>query len=270
MHLTPVACTRRAMNLQLAASLAAATSLSYSHPPPASAGLVQFPVKTLNNNYFLIRAGESESESQGYVLTNPVAKTSMSNALSVRGRRQVIKETFPALDSLSACEAGCWIWPSMAQNSYQTAEILAALYGIGRNRIVPEFSKLDARGLGGLEGGRWDVVAAEVSSGDKASADWKPPRGVNGTPNESATEVLVRGRELLSLLETQFFGENVLIISPDADNLSILQAGVLGVDLRGHGNYRVQPGEVRKMELSTLDRDDSPRQFACPNPPQCR
>lgn len=162
------------------------------------------------------------------------------------------------------------MWPSMTQNSYQTAEILAALYGIGRNRIVPEFSKLDARGLGAFEGGQWEVVAAEVASGDESSADWKAPRGENGTPNESATEVLVRGRELLSLLETQYFGENVLLISPDSDNLSILQAGVLGVDLRGHGKYALGPGEVRKMELSTLERDDSPRQIPCPHPPQCR
>jgi broad specificity phosphatase PhoE len=158
----------------------------------------------------------------------------------------------------------------MTQNAYQTAEIVASLYGIGRNRIVPEFSKIDARGLGGFDGGQWSVVADEVAAGDESSADWKPPPGTTGTPNESATEVLVRGRELLSLLETQFFGETVLIISPDSDNLSILQAGVLGVDLRGHRKYEVLPGKVRSLELSTLERDDSPRQIPCPNPPQCR
>ena len=35
-----------------------------------------------------VRAGEGESEHDGYVLTNPVAKTSMSSGLSKRGTVQ--------------------------------------------------------------------------------------------------------------------------------------------------------------------------------------
>lgn len=270
---TPTVYSRRGANLHLGISLIATTGASLTQlysPSPAQASLLRFPADSLQNRYILVRAGESESESENRVLTNPVAKTSMSNALSENGRRQVIRETFAALNEIKACDNGCWLWPSMTQNSYQTAELLASLYGIGRNRIVPEFSKIDARGLGGFDGGRWSVVSEEVAAGDASSADWKPPASTTGTPNESATEVLVRGRELLSLLETQFFGETVLIISPDSDNLSILQAGVLGIDLRGHKNFELLPGRVRQLEVSTLERDDSPRQIPCPNPPQCR
>ena len=36
-----------------------------------------------------VRAGESEAEAQGYTLTNPVAKTSMTSGLSKRGKKQV-------------------------------------------------------------------------------------------------------------------------------------------------------------------------------------
>ena len=36
-----------------------------------------------------VRAGEGESEAEGYVLTNPVAKTSMSSGLSSKGKAQV-------------------------------------------------------------------------------------------------------------------------------------------------------------------------------------
>ncbi len=36
-----------------------------------------------------MRAGEGESEAENYVLTNPVAKTSMSSGLSQRGKAQV-------------------------------------------------------------------------------------------------------------------------------------------------------------------------------------
>lgn len=49
-----------------------------------------------------------------------------------------------------------------------------------------------------------------------------------------------------------------------------LQAAVLGMDLRAHDTLRFAPGEVRRLELSTLVRDDSPMQIPCPRPPQCR
>jgi hypothetical protein len=58
---------------------------------------------------------------------------------------QVIKETFPALEELGACAGGCWLWPSITQRSYETAELLSSLLGLGRNRIIPEYSFLDAR-----------------------------------------------------------------------------------------------------------------------------
>lgn len=60
-------------------------------------------------------------------------------------RSQVIRETFPALEALGACDGGCWLWPSITQRSYETAELLSSLLGVGRNRIVPEYSFLDSR-----------------------------------------------------------------------------------------------------------------------------
>jgi hypothetical protein len=61
-------------------------------PPvhPAQAGLVQFPCAELKNKYILIRAGESYSESQDTILTNPAWKTSMAAGLSDRGKAQVV------------------------------------------------------------------------------------------------------------------------------------------------------------------------------------
>lgn len=57
-------------------------------PPPAQAALVQFPCAELRNKYILIRAGESYSESQDTILTNPAWKTSMAAGLSERGKAQ--------------------------------------------------------------------------------------------------------------------------------------------------------------------------------------
>lgn len=58
-------------------------------PPAAEASLQQLPASRLQNSYFLVRAGESEAESAGVILTNPVAKTSMTSGLSSTGKRQV-------------------------------------------------------------------------------------------------------------------------------------------------------------------------------------
>jgi hypothetical protein len=52
-----------------------------------------------------VRAGESEAEALGYVLSNPVAKTSMDSGLSARGKRQVCPSfyIFLCLSTLSIC-----------------------------------------------------------------------------------------------------------------------------------------------------------------------
>ena len=67
---------------------------------------------------------------------------------------------------------------------------------------------------------------------DNISPDMKPPPISDGTPNESVADVFVRVTQLMSILETQYSGETVVIVSPDSDNLSILQAGLIGLDLR--------------------------------------
>lgn len=192
----------------------------------------------------------------------------MSVGLSHEGKRQVVQQTYRQLRQLGLDEA-CWIWPSITLNAYQTAEILASLLQVGRNRIVPEFSFLDFRGVGELERLPVGEVAAALAAGDALSATWRPGRNVDGTENNSSADVLVRGRQLLSLLETQYIGGTVLIISPDSDNLSVLQAAVLGVDLRAHHRFSFAPGEVRRLELSQLEPPTPPGSLPCPRPPAC-
>lgn len=54
----------------------------------------------------------------------------------------------------------------------------------------------------------------------------------DGTPNESVQDVFVRVTQLMSILETQYAGNTVVIVSPDSDNLSVLQAGMVGLELK--------------------------------------
>jgi hypothetical protein len=182
---------RRDLLLLPAAALALALSLA---PAPASArGLFRMPPPRLANRYFLVRAGESFYEGQGVLHTNPVAKTSVDSGLSPAGLRQAARAALE-LQRLGACEDDCWIWPSITQRAYQAAEIIAAANGINRrclpasapalsscnlascfhiahgspccflncSHIVPEYSFLDARGLGAFEGKSIDALP-EVS-----------------------------------------------------------------------------------------------------------
>lgn len=69
-------------------------------------------------------------------------------------RVQVVKGALPLIRATKGFDLDndIYLWASITQRAYQTAEILGSLVGLSRNRIVPEYSFLDPRGLGALEG----------------------------------------------------------------------------------------------------------------------
>ncbi|CAI0545781.1 unnamed protein product [Linum tenue] len=205
----------------------------------------------------------------GIINTNPVAKTSVDNGLSEKGKKQTVKAALK-LKAMGACDDGCWIWPSITQRAYQAAEVIAAVNGISRSYIVPEYSFLDARGLGGYEGRSLEVVS-EVYASDTVSPRNKPPPIDDGTPSESVEDVFVRVTQLMSILETQYSGETVIIVSPDSDNLTVLQAGLVGLDLRRHHELSFEPGEVRFVDINSIPAYKQPASavYKCLNPPSC-
>ncbi|XP_072960033.1 uncharacterized protein [Typha angustifolia] len=245
-------------------------SLTLSTPPSFSRGLFRMPPSRLVNRYFLVRSGESSYESSGIVRTNPVSKTSVDSGLSQEGLRQSARAALE-LKRLGACDDACWIWPSITQRSYQAAEIIASVNGVDRSRIVPEYSFLDARGLGAFEGRSLGDLA-EVYASDNISPDIKPPPIADGTPNESVSDVFVRVTQLMSILETQYSGDTVIIVSPDSDNLTVLQAGLVGLDLRRHNDLHFTPGEVRIVDPGSIPEYKQPASavYKCKNPPSCK
>ncbi|KAK6123368.1 hypothetical protein DH2020_042885 [Rehmannia glutinosa] len=240
-----------------------------SLPVSEARGLFQMPPVRLTNRYYLVRAGESEYESLGIINTNPVAKTSVDNGLSEKGKKQTVRAALD-LKSMGACESNCWIWPSITQRAYQAAEIIAAVNGITRSHIVPEYSFLDARGLGAYEGKKLDTVS-EVYASDSLSPNIKPPPIDDGTPNESVQDVFVRVTQLMSILETQYSEDTVIIVSPDSDNLTVLQAGLVGLELRRQADLAFRPGEVRFVDANSIPTYKQPASavYKCLNPPNC-
>lgn len=89
-----------------------------------ASGLLLMPPIRLVNRYYLVRSGESTFETRGVINTNPVAKTSVDSGLSEEGKKQTILAA-KNLSALGACDDNCWIWPSINQRAYQTAEIIA-------------------------------------------------------------------------------------------------------------------------------------------------
>lgn len=64
----------------------------------------------------------------------------------------------------------------------------------------------------------------------------------------------MRVRQLLSKLETQYIGDEILVIAPDSDTLSILESAVVNKPLTHHTDLAYAPGEFRKITPTVIDR----------------
>eukprot|EP00178_Gracilaria_changii_P020929 TRINITY_DN615_c0_g1_i1.p1 TRINITY_DN615_c0_g1~~TRINITY_DN615_c0_g1_i1.p1 ORF type:complete len:374 (-),score=39.88 TRINITY_DN615_c0_g1_i1:64-1185(-) len=237
----------------LSVSITTAAALLAPSQSKAVSGLHIFPLKeSLTNEYFLMRACETVSDATRVVNSNPVNKLSLEkHSLTKRGVNQAIRASEALMKEGLSSDA--WIWPSVTISAFETAEIVASKLRIRREQLVPEFSFLDARGVGALDGGQTSDVRSVVVENDTKDSNWRPQAGEDGTPNDSSQDVFVRVTQLLNKLETQYFGENIIIVSPDSDPLSILQATMTGQDLIHHHQLEYAPGEVRKVKELVLD-----------------
>ena len=251
-HLPPTCALKLTRRAVLQFSLAAAVPF-LPRRADATSGLHIFPLQEpLENTYYLMRAAETNSDANHIINSNPVNKLSLEmHSLTPNGVSQAIQ----ASDALAklGLTSDAWLWPSVTISAFETAEILASRLRIRRENLVPEFAFLDARGVGGLDGRAEDLVRGVVSENDMRDSNWRPIAGEDGTPNDSTEDVFVRVRQLLSKLETQYSGENIVVISPDSDPLSILQATLVCEDLRSHHNYEFAPGEVRRVRELVTD-----------------
>jgi broad specificity phosphatase PhoE len=125
-----------------------------------------------------LRAGESVADAAGIGNSNPVNKQSQYAQLTPLGHKQIIHRVAPALAEMLQ-NTPAWIWPSINSCSYQTATLLAYSLGMGQSRVVPEYSFLDPRGLGALDGKSMANVVPLLREGDASSPLWKPPRGAH-------------------------------------------------------------------------------------------
>ena len=197
-----------------------------------------------------MRAGESYADARHEIQTNGAKKLRQDNGLTPTGREQVI-EASKKLEAMGFQPS--YIWVSNTERAYESAVILAREIQLGQNRIVPEFSFLDARSIGAFEGKNDESSWAEIHKNDETEGiNYRPPFNTDGTSSDSVSTVLVRMNQLVSTIESLYSGENVVVVAPDSEILSVLQAALSSetpdTALPKHAVFAFKNGEVRLLQ----------------------
>jgi len=225
-----------------------ASSILMSRPTEAR-GLVTFPCKdyAFLNTYHFLRAGESLLEEEGIWSTNPLFLTNRESALSEKGIEQVC-EVCKELRSDGL--APTVVRYSLAAAAIDSSDIIGKELKVGRDRIVPEFNYMDPRAIGS-----WDMSQANMTKDavwaldvDEAGRDGiggRPPSNEDGTPHETLADQVVRLQNLLSVLETLYSGDTVLLVFPDGAGPALLTCLIGGIPLNRVHEFEYKSGEVR-------------------------
>lgn len=211
-------------------------------------GLVQFPCdEPLGNTYHFMRAGQSLLDQEDIWSTNPLFVTNREAALSETGIAQV-EETVQLLKANNINPS--IIRYAIAASSTDTSNIVARELRVGRDKMVPEFNYLEPRAIGA-----WDMTsltsteravwAMDASEAGRDGLGGRPPPNEDGTPHERLADVAVRLRQLISVLETQYSGDAVLVVAGDGTTLALLSCMMAGIPFDHVHELEYKPGEVR-------------------------
>ena len=225
---------------------------SYSAFSPASSaqarGLVSFPcVAPLLNVYHLMRAGTTLLEEQDIWSTNPLFLTNRESALSQKG----VDEVRQACRLLQSADINpSVIKYSLAASAVDSAMVVRDELKVGQNRMIPEFTFMDPRAIGG-----WDMMSLQDTypaivafDEEQAGSDGRgarPPPNIDGTPNDTLADQAIRLRQLMSILETQFSGDNIVLVFPDGSSPALLSAMIAGIPYSKAHVLDFSPGEIR-------------------------
>jgi len=219
---------------------------------PANALLLRFPVndpstQPLKNTYHFLRAGVSELEAEGIYSTNPLFLTNRDNALSPKGY-DCLKSAAEVLKKTSLQPTV--VYHSLAANGMDTGDYLAREFRLGRDRLLPEFTYLDQRGIGLWDSSDEAVVRPAVWAMDEAEAgiegfEGRPPPNTDGTPNDTLHDQFTRLRQFLSLQESRTSGETILVIFPDGTGPALLSCMIAGIPFNDVHALEFRSGELR-------------------------
>lgn len=81
--------------------------------------------------------------------------------------------------------------------------------------------------------------------GGNEGRDGAPPPTDDGTGNETLQDQVIRLRQLISILETQYSGDEILLVFPDGTSPALLSCLIAGISLKDVHALNYEPGEVR-------------------------
>ena len=229
-------------------SLAAVASSTILFPVvPTRAALLQFPCAKLKNRYHFMRAGMSALEAEGIYASNALFLTNRENALADDARDSVLDACRVMRE---AGEVPTVAYHSLAANGMDTADLIARTMLLARDRLLPEFTYLDPRGIGLWDNSRYWTTRLAIAAMDEDEAGptglgGRPPANDDGTPNETLDDQFIRLRQFFSLQESRTSGENILVIFPDGTGPALASAVIAGIPLNKCHALEYEPGEIR-------------------------
>jgi hypothetical protein len=199
------------------------------------------------NKYHLIRAGTSELEHAGIYSTNPLFLTNRENQMHDGQGTSLIKK---ALEKLPSHQLPTVVYHSLAANGMDTGDLIARELKLGRDRLLPEFTYLDQRGIGLWDSSDMSIVKPALWALDEMEAGpegfgARPPANEDGTPNETLHDQFIRLRQFISLQESRTSGETILIIFPDGTGPALMSAMIAGIPFNKVHVLEMVPGELR-------------------------
>jgi hypothetical protein len=131
-----------------------------------------------------------------------------------------------------------------------TGDLIARELKLGRDRLLPEFTYLDQRGIGLWDSSDMSIVKPALWALDELEAGpegfgARPPPNEDGTPNETLHDQFIRLRQFLSLQESRTAGETILIIFPDGTGPALLSCMIAGIPFHKVHVLDMVPGELR-------------------------
>lgn len=211
-------------------------------------GLVQFPVtRPLQNIYHLMHVGTSLMQEEGIWSTNPLFLTNREDALSPTGQDEVVEACAKIEESGMSPTI---VKYSLAASCIDTSNLIGRELKMGRDKLVPEFTFMDPRAIG-----QWDMLSMEqvepavwamdVDEAGEMGLGGRPPPNEDGTPHETLADQSIRLRQLLSIMETQFSGDTILLVFPDGTSPALLSAMIAGVPYNRVHELEFATAEVR-------------------------
>ena len=89
------------------------------------------------------------------------------------------------------------------------------------------------------------LFALDNDEAGVSGTNGRPPPNEDGTPHETLSDQGVRLRQVMSILESQFSGETILMVFPDGTSPALLSSMIAGVPYSRCHELEYEPGEVR-------------------------